>query len=72
LAGREGAASPISWWPVARAKVSIMCVVVMYSAQYAVLLCDAVVWCDRGVPVPVPIPRSQGGLRDALVQQQWS
>jgi len=26
LAGREGAASPTSWWPVARLKVSIVCV----------------------------------------------
>ena len=72
LAGREGAASPISWWPVARAKVSIVFVVVVYSSQMRrSMLCSYAArwWCDRGVPVP---GRGQGLLRDESVQQQWS
>ena len=38
------------------------------SIFYAVLLCGAVVWCDRGDPVPVPIA-GRRGLRDDFFQQ---
>lgn len=31
------------------------------AAQYAVLLCGAVVWCDRGIPVPVRDRGQAGG-----------
>ena len=70
LAGREGAAPPISWWPVARAKVSIMCVVVVV---YSMLCSCAARWCGVTEEIQYQFQSPvAGGCVMTSFSRQWS